>query len=241
LTPDEAYVVLPMDRNRRAVGRAMRAAVSEMPHVTLHRRADATALLAARTSHAAAVEGDGGPRLTLTVLLARIVAKTLRAFPRVNGRTEEGEIRLYKRVNLGLAVALEDGLTVPVLQDADGKDLRQLAADLADASARARAGSLKMPDLIDGTFTLSNLGAYGVEFFTPLINPPQLAILGVGAVRQELRLDDGVPVSTPMLHLSMGFDHAAMDGAQAARFLQLVVQSVESPDAVLSDHQAVVR
>lgn len=241
MTPDEAYVVLPMDRNRRGMGRAMRLAVSEMPHVTLHRRADATALLAARTSLAAAVEGDGGPRLTLTVLLAQIVAHALRAFPRVNGRTEEGEIRLYNRVNLGLAVALEDGLMVPVLRDADGKDLRQLAADIADVSVRARAGSLKMQDLIDGTFTLSNLGAYDVEFFTPLINPPQLAILGVGTVRQELRLDDGAPVSVPILHLSMSFDHASMDGAQAAKFLQFVVRSVESPDPVLLDHKMAVR
>lgn len=219
----------------------MKAAVADMPHVTLHARADAAELMAARSRLVAEVGDSGGPRLTLTVLLARLVTQALRAYPRVNGRTEEGEIRLYEGVNLGIAVALDDGLLVPVVHDAHTKDLLELATAIADLSGRARSGAIKLPDLLDGTFTLSNLGAYDVEFFTPIINPPQLAILGVGAVRQELRLHDGVPVNVPVLHLSMSFDHAAMDGAQAARFLQLVVRSVESPDAVLPDHLAAVR
>ena len=235
MTPDDGYVVLPTDRNRRAVARSMRAAVTEMPHVTLHVRADATQLLTTRKRLTDAAESDDGPRLTLTVLLARIVAKSLRAFPRINGRTEDGEIRLYKRVNLGLAVALDDGLTVPVLRDANTKDLHQLAVDVADVSARARSGALKIPDLVDGTFTLSNLGAYDVEYFTPLINPPQLAILGVGTLKEELRLVDGVPRGVSNLYLSLSFDHAIIDGAQAAQFLQLVVKNIESPEPLLSD------
>jgi pyruvate dehydrogenase E2 component (dihydrolipoamide acetyltransferase) len=227
------YSVLPMDRNRRAVGRSMKAAVADMPHVTLHTRADAEKLLAARNRLVAETGDKGEPRLTLTVLLAYLVTAALQANPRVNGRTEEGEIRLYEGVNLGIAVALDDGLLVPVVHHAHTKDLLGFAAGIADLSDRARNGSITIPDLVDGTFTLSNLGTYNVEFFTPIVNPPQLAILGVGAVRQEVRLNDGAPFSVPVLHLSMSFDHAAMDGAQAARFLQLFVKSVESPDAVL--------
>jgi pyruvate dehydrogenase E2 component (dihydrolipoamide acetyltransferase) len=228
LTEPAAYDVLPSDRNRRAVGRSMKAAVTEMPHVTLHARADAGALLAAKSALAAR---PGAGRVTLTAVLARLVVDALREYPRVNGRTEEGEIRLYKGVNLGVAVALEDGLVVPVLHDADRMDVDELGAAIGDVSARARAGRMSLPDLVDGTFTLSTLGAYGVEFFTPIINPPQVAILGVGAVREELRLRDGAPVGVPVLHLSLSFDHAAMDGVQAARYLQLVVQKVESCDA----------
>ncbi|TQN43061.1 2-oxoacid dehydrogenase/acyltransferase catalytic subunit [Blastococcus colisei] len=203
----------------------MRAAVAEMPHVTLHARADASALVAARAGLNARADV---PRLSLTAVLARVVVEALREYPRVNGRTEEGEIRLYKRVNLGVAVALEDGLTVPVLRDAQEMDVDAVGAAIVDVSDRARSGRIKLADLADATFTLSTLGAHGVEFFTPIINPPQLAILGVGAVRDEIRLQNGSPVAVPVLYLSLSFDHAAMDGVQAARFLELLVAKVEA-------------
>jgi pyruvate dehydrogenase E2 component (dihydrolipoamide acetyltransferase) len=203
----------------------MRAAVTEMPHVTLHARADASGLQAVRARLNARADV---PRLSLTAVLARVVAEALREYPRVNGRTEEGEIRLYKRVNLGLAVALEDGLIVPVIRDAQELDADRMAAAIVDLSDRARAGRIKLGDLADATFTLSTLGAHGVEFFTPIINPPQLAILGVGTVRDEVRLRDGSPVAVPVLHLSLSFDHAAMDGVQAARFLELLVAKIEA-------------
>lgn len=166
-------------------------------------------------------------RITVTAALLHVVSRALREYPRLNGRTEDGEIRLYRVVNLGVAVALDDGLVVPVIHHADGKSAAELAAELAETSARARACKLRSADLADGTFTVSNLGAHGVESFTPIINPPQLAILGVGAIRQELQCVDGVLGSVPQLHLSLSFDHAAVDGAQAARFLQLVRQGIE--------------
>lgn len=210
----------------------MRAAATEMPHVTLHARADASELVAVRRH---LNSRPGVPRVSLTAVLARVVVEALREYPRVNGRTEDGEIRLYKRVNLGVAVALEDGLTVPVLRDAEEMDVDAMAAAIVDAGERARSNRIKLADLADGTFTLSTLGAHGVEFFTPIINPPQLAILGVGTVRDEVRLRDGSPVSVPVLYLSLSFDHAAMDGVQAARFLELLVAKVEAggPDRAL--------
>lgn len=233
MTDHDGYMVLEADRNRRAVARSMRASASETPHVTLHRKADAEALLTARSELAVAVRGDA--RITVTVLLAGIVARALRAYPRINGRTEEGELRLYDQVNLGLAVALEDGLTVPVLHDADRANLPELARMVTDVSRRAREGKLKVADLVDGTFSLSNLGAYGVEFFTPLINPPQMAILGIGAVSEELRIRNGAPVVAHQLHLSLSFDHAALDGATAARFLEVVVANIEDPAGFLAE------
>lgn len=235
MTEDNGYSVLPMDRNRRAVARSMRASASETPHVTLHRRARADALVAARRTTVANQSEDGDARVTLTVLLARIVARSLAAYPRINGRTEQGEIRTYERVNLGLAVALVDGLTVPVLHDADAIDLQRLARAVNDVIRRAREGTLKVPDLVGGTFSLTNLGPYGVEFFTPLINPPQMGILGVGALRDEVELVDGVPVSASQLYLSLSFDHAALDGATAAHFLDVVVDNIETPTQALSD------
>ncbi len=202
----------------------MRAAVTEMPHVTLHARAEATNLVRARERLNAR---PGTPRISLTALLSRVVVDVLREYPRVNGRTEDGEIRLYRTVNLGVAVALEDGLVVPVLRDAQELDVDRLAEAIVNVSGRARAGILKLPDLTDGTFTVSTLGAHGVEFFTPIINPPQLAILGVGALRDEVRVTGGAVGAVPVLHLSLSFDHAAMDGVQAARFLELLVSRLE--------------
>ena len=234
MTSQDEYTVLEMDRNRRAVARSMRASASEIPHVTLHRKANAEPLLAARTQMLADT-APGDERVTVTVLLARIVARALRAYPRINGRSEEGEIRLYQRVNLGLAVALDDGLTVPVLHDADRASLQELAARITNVSRRARAGALKVADLVDGTFSLSNLGSHGVEFFTPLINPPQIAILGVGATTEEVRMRDGAPVVERHLRLSLSFDHAAIDGAPAAGFLDLVVSNIEEPHAFLAE------
>lgn len=234
MTAQDGYSVLEMDRNRRAVARSMRASASETPHVTLHRKADAETLLSVR-SELASDAGVGNTRITVTVLLARIVARALRVYPRINGRTEEGELRLYDRVNLGLAVALEDGLTVPVLHDADRASLPELARMVTDVSSRARQGKLKVADLVDGTFSLSNLGASGVEFFTPLINPPQMAILGIGSVSEEVRIRDGSPVAARRLHLSLSFDHAALDGATAAGFLDVVVANIEDPRGFLAE------
>lgn len=219
----ETYDVVPADRMRRAVARRMRQAVTEQPHVTLHARADARQLLAAKKQLA----GRDGARITLTVVLMHLVARVLKKYPRLNGLTEDGEIRLYHAVNLGCAVALDDGLVVPVIRDADQKTINTLTTELADKTDRARAGALGVDDISGGTFTVSNLGAHGVEYFTPIINPPQLAILGVGAIREQLHCEDGVLRSVPYLHLSLSFDHAAVDGAQAAHLLSLVREAIE--------------
>jgi pyruvate dehydrogenase E2 component (dihydrolipoamide acetyltransferase) len=157
----------------------------------------------------------------------------------MNGRTELGEVRLYHDVNLGVAVEVDDGLVVPVIRDSETRRMRTLATKLADLTARARSRDLTPLDMTDGTFTISNLGALGVEFFTPIINPPELGILGVGSLRDEVKIVGGEPQEVPTLHLSLSFDHAALDGADSARFLQLVVRHVECPESGWPDSEAV--
>lgn len=207
----------------------MREAVAEKPHVTLHVRVAASKLLLVREELSKEISQRSEAKFTVTVLLAALVAHALKEYPRINGRTEENEIRLYHAINLGVAVAIDDGLVVPVIHQCDTMPLIELAEKLDELSKKARSKSLSLGDVTDGTFTITNLGAYGVEFFTPIINPPQLAILGVGAIGEEVRIISDVPQSVKMLHLSLSFDHAVLDGVDAAKFLQLVVARIEDP------------
>lgn len=222
------YEVVPADRVRRVTARRMRAAVQEMPHVTLHRSVEVTALLESRR---ALSEGTSwsGPRVTLTALLASVLGSSLREYPRINGRTEEGEMRLYHRINLGVAVAVGDGLVAPVIRDVDQKSPIEIATELSQLAERAQHNRLLPSDLSDITFTMTNLGSYGVEYFTPILNPPQMGILGVGAITQAVRFIDGNPREVHLLGLSLSFDHASLDGAQAARFLEVVARRIQSP------------
>jgi pyruvate dehydrogenase E2 component (dihydrolipoamide acetyltransferase) len=222
-----SYDVLPQDRIRKLT--ALREVVAEKPHVTLHVRVDARELLLVREELSKEISQYSGAKLTVTVLLAALVANALKEYPRINGRTEENEIRLYHAINLGIAVSIDDGLVVPVIHQCDTRPLVELAEILEELSKKARSKSLARGDVTDGTFTITNLGAFGVEFFTPIINPPQLAILGVGAIGEETRIIGGIPQSVKVLHLSLSFDHAVLDGVEAAKFLQLVVARIENP------------
>lgn len=229
MNSESLYDVLPQDRIRKLTARRMREAVAEKPHVTLHVRVAASKLLLVREELSKEISQRSEAKFTVTVLLAALVAHALKEYPRINGRTEENEIRLYHAINLGVAVAIDDGLVVPVIHQCDTMPLIELAEKLDELSKKARSKSLSLGDVTDGTFTITNLGAYGVEFFTPIINPPQLAILGVGAIGEEVRIISDVPQSVKMLHLSLSFDHAVLDGVDAAKFLQLVVARIEDP------------
>jgi pyruvate dehydrogenase E2 component (dihydrolipoamide acetyltransferase) len=233
MTSETFYDVLTQDRIRKLTARKMKESVAEKPHVTLHVRVDASRFLLVREELSKEISQHSKSKFTVTVLLAALVAHALKEYPRMNGRTEENEIRSYHDINVGIAVAIEDGLVVPVIRQCDAKSLIELAETLDDLTQKARAKSLGLADLTDGTFTITNLGAYGVEFFTPIINPPQLAILGVGTIGEEVRIIDGVVTSAKVLHLSLSFDHAALDGVDAAKFLQMVVARVEDPMSYL--------
>ncbi len=172
--------------------------------------------------------------MTYSDLLVKIVAEALRRHPRLNATWANGTIAANEQINIGLAVAAEHGLVVPVLHQADDLSLRGIARQRADLVARAQAGRLQPRDLQDGTFTISNLGMYGVDAFTAIINAPQAAILAVGRIAERVVPVDGQPAVRPMLTLSLSCDHRVVDGARGAEFLATVAQLIEDP-AVLAD------
>lgn len=229
VTAKAGYTTVPVGRLRRVTARRMQASVAEKPHVTLHRRARVDALMTARQLEQARMPVRDQAQLTVTALLVAAVARALAHEGRLNGRVEDGEIRLYHQVNVGVAVEVDGGLMVPVVRDAAARDLPGLAAELHRLVQTARSGTMRPEDISDATFTVSNLGSYGVELFTPIINPPQLAILGVGSVLDHPVLDGGRLVTHRRVGLSLSFDHAANDGAEAARTLANLVHEIENP------------
>jgi pyruvate dehydrogenase E2 component (dihydrolipoamide acetyltransferase) len=174
---------------------------------------------------------DQQPSITDLVLRAAVLA--LQEHPALNATLADGRLRLHPGVHLGIAVDTSDGLVVPVLRDAQSLDLPSLAARSHALTARARSDTLKSDDVQGGTFTVTSLGPLGVDFFTPILNAPQVAILGVGRVFARLVLHNGRVDERQMLYLNLSFDHQAIDGAPAARFLQSVKRCLELPARLL--------
>ncbi len=173
-------------------------------------------------------------RLRQEINLGVAVAHALRRNPWLNSSLVGDEIRLQKEINLGVAVALESGLIVPVVRQADRKGVAALAAEIDDLAARARAGRLVPADVSGGTFTISNLGPFGIEQFTAIINPPQTAILAVGATQLEaVPQEDGQLVARPVMRLTLSADHRVVDGAVAAQFLGDLKAALTTPTLML--------
>lgn len=170
-----------------------------------------------------------GVKLSLTEIIVKCAAKALVEYPMVNNSLVDGGLVINKDVNVGIAVALENGLIVPVVRNADQKSLSQLRAEIADLSGRARQGKLLPDEYSGGTFTVSNLGMYGVDHFTPIINPPESAILGVCRTVERPVVIDGAIVIRPVMNLVLGYDHRLIDGALASQFMARVRQLLEQP------------
>jgi pyruvate dehydrogenase E2 component (dihydrolipoamide acetyltransferase) len=168
-------------------------------------------------------------KVTVTDLLVKVVAEALRRHPRLNASWREGSVAYNDQINVGLAVAAEDGLVVPVIHQADDLSLTGIARRRADLVERAQAGKLRLGDLQDGTFTISNLGMYGVDAFNAIISTPQAAILAVGRVADRVVPVDGQPAVRPMLTLSLSCDHRVVDGARGAEFLATIAELIENP------------
>lgn len=234
------YEVIPLQGKRRTIAERLTASYQTVPHINFTARIDMTRFIEARAQLNARIETDGGVRISATALLAKIVAQTLVRHPWLNSSFQEANgvqeavIYLHKEVNLGVAVALEDGLIVPVVRDAAHKGVAQIAAEIKDLAERAREGRLVPAEVRDGTFTISNLGPFGVEQFTAIINPPQAAILAVGATQQEVVPDvDGQIVVRPIMHITLAADHRVVDGAVAARFMADLKAALEEPVLLL--------
>ena len=213
---------------RGVIAARLSASWRERPHVTLTTEADATNLVSARQQ----VIAESGVKVSYNAFLVALVARALREQPHVNVRLGESGIEQLTQVNVGVAVDTERGLLVPVVRDAASKHLIQIHRTLQELVERAIAGRSLPDDLTGGTFTLTNLGAYEIDAFTPIINPPESAILGVGRIVNKPVGLNGQIVLRDMLTLSLSFDHRLIDGAPAAQFLQRVKQLVERPFAL---------
>jgi pyruvate dehydrogenase E2 component (dihydrolipoamide acetyltransferase) len=226
---------VPMAGVRRIVAERMAASHDQTARVTLVTEADATDFVGARERLKASVAEAWGFAPGFNDLLGIIVARALREFPYMNARlSEDGQaVERLSAVNLGLAVDSERGLLVPVIRNADQKGLRAFGAEFRELVERAREGRSLPDDLSGGTFTITNLGMYDIDAFTPIINLPEAAILGVGRIQAKAVVRDDEIVARHMWSLSLVFDHRLVDGAPAARFLQRIKQLVENPFLLL--------
>jgi len=214
----------------RVMAERMTQSWTTAPHFYLVREVNVGRLATWRKRAKAAT----GARITYTDLLVRIVAAALAQQPRVNVAWKDGAILPNAAINIGLAVAVEDGLVVPVLHGADTLGLADIAARREDLVARAQAGKLRPADIQGGGFTISNLGMYGVDAFDAIVNPPQAAILAVGRIADRVVAVNGQPVVQPTMVLTLSCDHRALDGARGAQFLSTLADLIEEPLALLT-------
>ncbi len=223
----------PLAGLRKTIARNMLQSLTTTAQMTAFGRVDMAEVVALRAA-CVANEADLGVRVSFTDIILKACAVVLARMPQINASIIGDEIVTWAGVNIGLAVALDDGLIVPVIQDADQKSLVEIAHARLDLAARARAGHLSREDLQGGTFTLSNFGSYGGDFETPLLNPPQSAILGIGAITDEVVVRGGQIVIRPMMMLSMTFDHRLIDGAVAGAFRNELRALLEKPATMLA-------
>jgi pyruvate dehydrogenase E2 component (dihydrolipoamide acetyltransferase) len=220
---------IPFRGMRKIVADNVTKSRQTAPHVTLNTEADVTEMTAAFGALRAEVEKAYGTKLTYTDLLIKVTARALEDHPLCNAALIGDEIRVYADKNVGVAVATENGLIVPVVKQADSKSLGEVSVELKGLVERCRTGKQSPDDLAGGTFTITNLGAYGVDTFDPIIVPPQSCILGVGRMVQKPAVHNGQIAVRTMMSLSLSFDHRVLDGAPAALFLKRVRELLESP------------
>lgn len=221
---------------RRATARSMATAWAQVPHVTQADQADVTEVETLRrrfNRHA----GADRAHLTWTTIVVRVSALALRRFPRFNASLDLAEpaLILKKFVHVGVAVDTDRGLLVPVIRNADRKGLGEVARELEDLAERARRKKISLDEMEGACFTVTNLGGLGTTFFSPIVHWPEVAILGVGRAERVLRDDDGEIASRLILPLSLSYDHRALDGADAARFLRWIAEALEQPFLTMVD------
>jgi len=216
----------PMSSVWRVMAERTTASWQSAPHFYLRRAVDASRLNSWRGAVRAR---DDGSRVTHTDLLVKLAAEALRRHPRVNSTWQDGTVVAGERINIAIAVATDDALVAPVIHDADRLELAAIASRRLELVAAARAGTLRPEDITGGTFTVSNLGMYGVDSFDAIVNAPQAAILAVGRIADRIVPVEGRPAVRPVLELSVSFDHRVVDGARGAEFLDTLADLVEEP------------
>lgn len=218
---------VPLSRNQKLVASFLGRNWAQIPHVTHHDEAEADALEALRKAMGTKL----GLKLTPLPFLIKAVVRALAAFPRFNASlAPDGNTLIMKRYfHVGIAVETPGGLVVPVIRDCDRKSIAELAAELTDKSERARTKGLPMAEMSGGCFSISSLGSIGGTAFTPIINAPEVAILGVTRSAQKLKLVDGSVTATLNMPLSLSYDHRVINGADAARFTRFIADQLANP------------
>ena len=223
---------IPFSRMRRIIAHNLQKSMQDAPHIYFQREVDLTAanaLVAYANQHA-----PDGVKVTLTAVFVRAVAWALRRHPLLNSYLSGEEVLVMSAVNVGVAVALDEGLIVPVVKNADHKGLYEIAEDLTSLGVAAKANKLSLEEIEGATFTVSNLGMFGVDRFTAIINPPQVGILAIGRARKQFVPDENEqPVLRPLLTLTLSVDHRVIDGAGAARFLADLAEALAHLERVI--------
>ena len=220
---------VPMNGMRKAIARNMQNSHMTSPTVTFNLGIDMTELKRMREQLKSA-----DIKVSYTDILVKVVAKALTEFPVLNCSVEDNKIIYKHYVNMGVAVALDNGLVVPNVRDADKKSLTEISAEVKELAKKAREGGLPMDALTGGTFTITNLGMFGIESFSPIINQPEVAILGVNTMQDKVVVVDGEICVRPIMNLSLTADHRVIDGSTAAQFLQRVKTLMENPVLLLA-------
>ena len=233
LEPVEAIQGEPLKGLRKTIAQRMHASLAATAQLTIDMEASMDEAVKLRTALAAAWQAEGvRPGYTDLVMLA--AAKALTQHPRMNAALIGDAIMPAEAVHMGMAVALEDGLVVPVIHNAAQQTLKALAKASAELAEKARAGTLTLTDVQGGTFTVTSLGMYGVDGFTPILNAPQTGILGIGRIYEGIGWNGDLPVKRQCLRLSLTWDHRVLDGAPAAKFLACVRDYLEAPHRLLA-------
>jgi pyruvate dehydrogenase E2 component (dihydrolipoamide acetyltransferase) len=219
---------VPLKGIRRRIAERMTSSFQNAPHLSVSVRADMSQLETMRSQMNEEGVEHGAPHISLTAMITKVVATVIERHPWLNSTIDGEQIQIFDEINIGVAVAIEAGLIVPVVRNVNLKNVVEIAGDINDLANRAREGSLTLSDVSQGTFTISNLGPFGIDQFTAIINPPQAAILALGATRPTVLADEnGGIVTHPTAWMTLSADHRIVDGAVAAQFLTDLQESVE--------------
>jgi len=230
--PGEAYVDLPNSQMRKTIAKRLVESLAPVPHFFLRIKVDMSRTLAARKRVNELLESQGD-RVSINDFILKATGNALARHPEVNAEWMGEVIRRHHRVHLGVAVAVEDGLITPVLRDANLKGLAQIGREIRELAGRGREKRLQPEEYTGSTFSVSNLGMFGIQEFTGIINPPEAGILAVGGIEESPVVEGGEVVVRPIMTVTMSCDHRVIDGATGARFLQTLKEMLEEPAAIL--------
>ena len=226
------YQDVPLSQMRKTIARRLVESIGPVPHFFLTIQVDMTRTVAARARINETL-AERGEKVSLNDMIIRAAGAALVQHPAVNAHWKGDSVRRFRRAHIGVAVAVEDGLITPVIRDAHAKGIAQIAREVKEMAGRAREKKLKPEEYTGATFSISNLGMFGIHEFTAVINPPEAAILAVGGIEETPVVEDGALTTRPMMRVTMSCDHRTIDGATGSRFLQTLRAMLEDPVAIL--------